>query len=282
MDRDTRVVTAHDIRAATREIGLVGRPICVHVSLCSFGWIEGGAASVVEGLLAEGCTVLAPTFSYRFGNMPSPGMRRWAQNAWQEERSWDDTEARALVYRPDSQDIDQRDMGAIATALLGMPGRGRGDHPLNSFAAVGPLAAELIAGQTPMDVYAPLKALVERDGAVVLMGVGLDKMTLLHLAEERAGRRMFRRWANGPNGQPMEVAAGGDSAGFPNLGPALDPFASERRVGASRWRAFPAGATLDAATRAIRAHPAVTRCAADCLECRDAIAGGPVPLAGVT
>jgi len=48
---------------------------------------------------------------------------------------------------------------------------------------------------------------------------------------------MFRRWANGPNGQPMEVAAGGDSAGFPNLGPALDPFASERRVGASRWRA---------------------------------------------
>lgn len=101
------------------------------------------------------------------------------------------------------------------------------------------LAAFVITGQTPMDVYAPLRA-VAAFGGILLMGVGLDKMTLRHLAEEQAGRRLFWHWANGADGMPCKAVVGGDSSGFPNLEPVLGPLASERLVGQSCWRVFPA------------------------------------------
>jgi aminoglycoside 3-N-acetyltransferase len=45
------------------------------------------------------------------------------------------------------------------------------------------------------DVFGPLRALRERDGWVVLAGVGLTSMTLLHVAEIEAGRKPFIRWS---------------------------------------------------------------------------------------
>jgi aminoglycoside N3'-acetyltransferase len=159
--------------------------------------------------------------------------------------------------------------------VLARPERLRGDNPLCSFAAIGP-TSDLVREQRPLDVYAPLRILAGRDGFVLLIGVGLERMTLLHLAEERAGRVPFRRWANGPDGRPMEVETGGCSDGFGNLEPVLAPLARETNVGESRWRAFPARAALEAATEAIREQPEITRCGRDdCLRCADAIAGGP-------
>ena len=73
------MVTAQDIRESVRDLGLSGRPLCVHPSLRSFGWGEGGASAVVEGLLSEGCTVMVPMFSYTFAVPPPPG-RRLARN----------------------------------------------------------------------------------------------------------------------------------------------------------------------------------------------------------
>jgi aminoglycoside N3'-acetyltransferase len=86
-------------------------------------------------------------------------------------------------------------MGAIAAAVVQMPGRSRGNHPICSFAAVGPHAQSLVAHQSPLAVNAPLAALADCSGYVVLMGVGLNCMTLLHLAEQQAGRNLFRHWA---------------------------------------------------------------------------------------
>ena len=127
-----------------------------------------------------------------------------------------------------------------------------------------------------MDVYAPLRILTARDGFLLLIGVGLDRMTMLHLAEERAGRTLFRRWANGPDGRPMEVEVGSCSNGFGNLDPILGRLARETTVGSSRWRAFPARPTVEAAVEAIRERPEITHCGRpDCLRCADAVAGGP-------
>jgi len=56
-------VTTETIRAAVRELGLAGLPLEVHAALSSFGRVEGGAATVVDALLAEGCTVVVPTFT---------------------------------------------------------------------------------------------------------------------------------------------------------------------------------------------------------------------------
>jgi aminoglycoside 3-N-acetyltransferase len=171
----------------------------------------------------------------------------------------------------------ERGMGAIPAAVLATPGRARGAHPLNSFAAAGTMAAALVGQQAPLRVYAPLDALIETGGEVVLMGVDLRRLTLLHLAEQRAGRTLFRRWAAGPDGRTLEAEIGSCSNGFERLAPALDPVTREAVVGASRWRLLPAGAAADAACAAIRADPSITHCAdAACERCNDVLAGGPV------
>ena len=158
-----------------------------------------------------------------------------------------------------------------------MPQRTRGNHPLCSFTAIGPLERELVLGQRPLDVCAPLKELAKFNGSIILMGVGLDVMTLIHLAERMSGRNLFRRWANGPDGQPMEVEVGGCSDGFGNLEQFLSPLARTTKVGQSTWRIFPANATLETAERAIRKDPWLTHCSNPrCGRCRDAVAGGPI------
>ncbi|MDQ3398735.1 MAG: AAC(3) family N-acetyltransferase, partial [Deinococcota bacterium] len=180
------------------------------------------------------------------------------------------------VYSPGKSEID-REMGAVPAAIIAMPERVRGDHPLNSFSASGPLAQDLIAGQSGLDVYAPLRRLRELGGAVVLMGVGLTRMTLLHLAEAQAGPDLFVRWANGRDGKPVGVRVGGCSEGFERLVPALAGLERKLTVGDSLWRVYPARETLERAAAAIRAHPEITRCGDPaCVRCSDAVRGGPV------
>ena len=152
----------------------------------------------------------------------------------------------------------------------------RGNHPLDSFTAVGPSATELIAQQAPLDVYAPLRALIKLDDFVVLMGVGLEKLTLLHLAEKEAGRTLFRRWANDPHGEPMAVEVGGCSEGFGRLEPHLDHIMRRKTVGQSSWTLLQADQVLAHAAAAIRANPHITHCGVDpCERCNDAVKGGP-------
>lgn len=269
-----RVVTVGDVRAGVRELGLAGAVVCVHASLRSFGTVTGGAEAVLAGLLAEGCTVMAPTFVDVFEVAP-PDELLVERDGWEPEYLRQ-AELTDRVYDPGVMDI-AREMGAVPAALVRWPGRVRGAHPLDSFTAIGPLANELIAGQQPLDVYAPLRALSERGGAVLQMGVGLTSMTLLHLAEHEAGRTLFRRWARGGEGRIVECEIGSCSNGFDAFEPVLEPLARETMVGTSRWRAFPAAEVVAAAAEAIRADPAMTRCAdPTCPRCDDAIAGGPL------
>lgn len=270
------MVTIFDIRAATQELGLSNHPLCIHASLRSFGWVEGGAATIIAGLLAEGCTLLVPTFSFLFA-VPPPLNQRPARNGWDYDRFKGSTLGLGRVYSPVSLEFDRDDMGALPAAVLAMPQHRRGNHPLCSFSAVGPLAHELITPQRPDDVYAPLRGLAETNGAVILMGVGLDKMTLLHLAEQMAGRHLFIRWANNPDRRPMMVESGGCSDGFENFGPVLVPVSREKEVGTSRWRVFPVKEVLAIAVEAIRQKPEITHCDnSECNRCNDAVMGGPI------
>lgn len=268
-------VTGDDIRAAIRTLGLSQTMLCIHSSLRSFGRVEGGADTVIAALLAEGCTLLVPTFSWSFA-VPPPRGQLPARNAWNYDRFPGPTSGTGRAYTAATTEIDG-DMGAIPAAVLARPGRRRGDHPLNSFAAIGPRAGWFVASQRPGRVYAPLERLAESGGWIVLMGVGLTKMTFLHLAEQRAGRRLFLRWANDAAGRPAPAETGGCSEGFDNLAPMLAPLGRRIAVGRSAWTAFPARETLTAAVRSIRAAPALTHCDdPGCERCNDIIAGGPV------
>lgn len=272
-------VTGDDIRQAVRGLGLTGRAVCFHSSLRSFGHVGGGAEAVIGGFLDEGCSLLVPTFSSAFEVAP-PRHLQFERNGWNYSAAPASRRGSERIYSPEVFDIDG-DMGSIPARVVAWPGRVRGNHPLDSLTAVGPHAAELVAGQSPLDVYAPLKALVGAGGFVLLAGVGLEKATLLHLAEREAGRTLFRRWANDREGRPAAVEVGGCSEGFGRLEPHLRRIMLSTGVGQSRWTLLPAGQALACAAAAIRANPWITHCgAAACERCDDAVKGGPILPAG--
>jgi len=138
-------------------------------------------------------------------------------------------------------------------------------------------ANEKIKTQAPMDVYAPLREAALFEGRVALIGVGLNRMTALHLAEQMAGRRMFVRWANGADKKPAMVETGGCSEGFCNLDPYVNHLDKKAQCGESPWRVFPMDKLLKQAARVIQLKPGTTHCGdPECLRCSDMAKGGPV------
>lgn len=209
----------------------------------------GGAATIVDALLERGVTVVVPTFSgaaFEVPVSPAPAEDGAPQGA-------------ATIFMAESREIDAS-MGALPREVLAPPCHRRGNHPVDSFTAIGPLAEDLVREQTATDVYAPLRAVGERDGAIVLAGVGLNWMTLIHLAEAEAGRRLFRCWARVPGGEIVPTVAGGCSEGFLAFEPVLAPIERSTGVGSARWRAFPVAGALELAVAAIRADPEITPC----------------------
>jgi aminoglycoside 3-N-acetyltransferase len=185
------------------------------------------------------------------------------------------------IYSVDCGVISQG-MGTLPARLLTRDGARRGNHPLNSFTALGPLAGQLVGPQSPVDVYAPIRVLAELRGTVLLIGVGLNRMTALHYAELRSGRHPLIRWARRPDGRTCMVETGSCSEGFPRLEPYLDHLARTTTVGGSRWSAYPAAETLDAAVQCMVIDREITRCAKDgCRHCADSIAGGPTGTASL-
>lgn len=263
--------TSHpQLLEAIRAAGLKNGIVCLHSSLKSFGVLEGGPDALLRAFLDCGCTLLAPTFTYA---CEVPPERVIDQNGCDDDYDFDP----AVPYDQDSAMI-ARDMGAIPARLLGIEGRVRGNHPLNSFAALGPLADELIAAQGPLNVYGPYKAAYQHPAAfVVLAGVDLTSATPVHFAEERAGRHLFRRWARHLKYGIQEIEVGSCSEGFNNLAESLAGIETRVQAGQSDWRVYPLRDFVDTLTAVISDNPSITRCAdPSCIRCRDSVHGGPI------
>ncbi|MFX0061782.1 MAG: AAC(3) family N-acetyltransferase [Candidatus Hermodarchaeota archaeon] len=253
------------------KVGLPNKSLCVHSSLRSFGFVEGGAKTVVSALINQNCTVVVPTFSYDFDVPPPKHIKLPVQNAY----TYTPKEGIGKIYTPASNEIHSS-MGVIPKYILSISGRVRGNHPLSSFTAIGSKAEEIIGKQTPDNVYAPLAEVCNDDGLLVLMGVNLTKATAVHYAEELAGRRMFIRWANDVFGNPIAVKIGGCSHGFNNLSRFVEPIEKNITVGNSLWRIFPLRSFVDIVAQTIQENPNITHCYnPDCEDCKDAIQGGP-------
>ena len=89
-----------------------------------------------------------------------------------------------------------RSMGVVADTFWRLPGVLRTDSP-HAFAAEGPHAPEITRGQPveiPHGPDSPVGRVHDLDGQVLLLGVGHDANTTLHLAENLASVR-YRRQA---------------------------------------------------------------------------------------
>lgn len=271
-------IMAGDLTAAVDELAPADHPLMVHVSLRSFGApIAGGADALLDALLTRGRTVLVPAFTEPQFGLPAPAAMRPARNGVDYAKlPTEPPLPEGIAYTPDCGLINLG-LGVFPATLIKRGAAVRGGHPLNSFAAFGPLAEKLITAQNPADVYGPIRELAAREGRILLIGVSLNRMTAIHLAEQQSGRRLFLRWAKAADGQVCMFEVGSCSEGFPRLEPILGQYARPAVVGGSQWRAYPARQVLDAASTTIRQDQGITRCSDNnCLPCRDSIAGGPV------
>ena len=158
--------------------------VMVHVSLSSIGYVCGGAPTVIEALLeavgSEG-TIMMPTQSWKNLDLEVGVHPEVGEDDWQTIRdNWPPYDKRTTPTQT---------MGAVAELFRQWPGSLRSDHPARSVSANGRYAAYLTENQDLSNIFgdgSPIGRLYELDGYVLLIGVGYDKNTSLHLADARA------------------------------------------------------------------------------------------------
>jgi aminoglycoside 3-N-acetyltransferase len=196
------LVTRDSLRADLAALGVTpGMILLVHSSLSSLGWVCGNAATPIlalEDLLGPEGTLVMPTHT---GDLSDPAI--WV-NPPVPEAWWGQIRATMPAYDPDLTPV--WGVGAIPETFRKQRGTLRSAHPQLSFAAHG-AEAEAIVGEHQLEAglgeASPLARIYERGGYVLLLGVGYESNTSIHLAEYRAdweGRR-FARF-----GAPLEVA----------------------------------------------------------------------------
>ena len=144
-----------------------GGVLVVHAAFSKVAPVEGGPGGLIEALrIAVGSQ----------GTLVMPSMS-------------DDDD-----HPFDPKETSCAGMGLVADTFWRMPGVLRSDSP-HAFAAIGPRAAKITAVH-PLDVPhgldSPIGRVYELDGQVLLLGVGHDADTTVHLAENMAGVR-YRR-----------------------------------------------------------------------------------------
>jgi aminoglycoside 3-N-acetyltransferase len=166
---DIRAPVSHnELTAQLHGLGVEsGAVLLVHTSFSKVAPVEGGPRGLIAALL----TVVGSK-----GTLIMPSMS-------------DD----------DDQPFDSKKTSCLATGIVAdtfwrIPGVLRSNSP-HAFAAVGPKAADITA-EHPLDVphglNSPVGRVYELDGQVLLLGVGHDADTTVHLAETMAGVR-YRR-----------------------------------------------------------------------------------------
>ncbi len=180
-----RVITKDEIITGLKGIGVrEGDALMVHTSLKAIGYVCGGPQTVIEALieaLGEEGTIMMPTQSWK--NLdPSDGVH------------WDADESQWQLIRDNWPAYDKtitptNTMGSVAEMFRSWPGSIRSDHPARSVCAYGKYADYLTKDHDLSNIFgdgSPIGRLYELGGKVLLLGVGYDKNTSIHLADARA------------------------------------------------------------------------------------------------
>ena len=161
-------IRSSDLTAQLLELGVrPGTVLLMHTSFSKVGPVEGGP----QGLIGALQDALGPR-----GTLVMPSMSD------DDEHPFDPRRTPCLG------------MGVVADTFWRLPNVLRSDSP-HAFSALGPEAARITADH-PLDVphglNSPVGRVYDLDGQILLLGVGHDANTTIHLAEGLAGVR-YRR-----------------------------------------------------------------------------------------
>ncbi|GAA0136337.1 AAC(3) family N-acetyltransferase [Paenibacillus sp. YSY-4.3] len=179
------ILTKSDLTEQFRRCGVSnGQTIIVHTSLSKIGFVVGGAETLIRALLeivGEEGTLMMPSQTWK--NLdPATGVH------------WEVSPIHWPIIREHWPAYDKEitpaiGMGVVAEMFRKWPGSARSDHPARSFAAVGRHAEYLTKEHDLSQIFgegSPIDKLYKLDGHILLIGVGYDKNTSLHLAETKA------------------------------------------------------------------------------------------------
>ena len=168
-------ITRSNLAEGLKKLGIRdGDCVMLHSSLSSLGWVEDGAETVIDALfdaMGTGGTLLTPAFT---------------EGAWTSRLAMADCESDCPQALCPSRSPSYQ--GAIPNAALKRLGRLRSCHPTHSWTANGSRAQEFVQdhmhSKTICGPGNPFEKLVEHDGCIVMLGVGVNTVTLWHYYED--------------------------------------------------------------------------------------------------
>ena len=179
-----KIVTKKDIINGLTQMGLrSGMIVEVHSSLSSFGYVVGGAQTIVDALMeviTPAGTIIMP---YQTCDNSEPSL--WV-NPPVEPESYKYIRENMPAYSRSGSDA--RNMGSVVENFRKRSDIVFSNHPQNSYIAWGQYAKALCNRQSlhfSLSQESPCARLYELKGFILLLGVNYDRATAMHLAEYR-------------------------------------------------------------------------------------------------
>ncbi len=265
------MISFRELAAALRELEIdIGAPVIAHVSLSAFSEVSGGAETVVGAMLTTFNALMMPAFTYQTMLVPEVGP---ADNGLT-YGSGTERNALAEFYRPNLPVHPM--VGTVAEALRRHPKSHRSTHPILSFS--GTNVDPILGTQSMAEPLAPIGALAQAGGWVLLLGVDHAANTSIHYAEWLAGRKQFVRWALTPGGVVECPGFPGCSFGFQAVATHLGALTHWARVGGAEIQALPLTGMIDVVRGMIQADPLALLCEREncerCQAVRNEVRGG--------
>ena len=153
--------------------------VLVHASLSRLGWIAGGQETIVQALKECAGTIIMPSQT-GVNSEPSCWQDPPVPSSW-----WPIIRA---SMPPFCRTSPTRFMGKVVDQFLMDPEVIRSDHPQVSFAGWGPMAESILKDHSlscGLGSGSPLQKLYDLDAKVLLLGIGYERCTCLHLSESK-------------------------------------------------------------------------------------------------
>ena len=195
-----------ELKSAFEDLDLADKPVIAHASLKPFGHIQNGADTVIDALLTSFKGVMMPTFTYKTMITPEVGPPNNGITYGA------DKDLNKMAQPFTSTMPADKMMGIVPEALRNHASATRTSHPILSFAGIH--VNDILNTQTLYEPLAPISALAEANGWVVLINVNHSVNTSIHYAEKLAGRKQFVRWAMMDDRIAQCPNFPGDSTGF--------------------------------------------------------------------